>query len=181
MKTRLLIALRILSGALFFIWGGFGYFLFGKTWVDWWLPLLVALLVAVATLFWAGKWAWLTDSADKWLNRTCHLVLVTCLVYGLFLFINYRTAGPESAVECKVTVLERYEKAHRQSHRSGRRYHAHTGRTVKSYYLEVRSGDGKTKRLLVNRETYGRTAAGKEKTLVMQKGCFGLPVVADGL
>lgn len=41
----------------------FGSVLYKETLIAWWEPLSMALILAIATLFFAKKWQWLTRSS----------------------------------------------------------------------------------------------------------------------
>ena len=48
---------------------GIGYAIYGETLIDWWEPLSMALILAIATLFLYKNWQWLTRSNSKILNQ----------------------------------------------------------------------------------------------------------------
>ena len=50
-----------------------GSVIYKETLIAWWEPLLMALILAIATLFLCKKWKWLTRSDNKILNGICHL------------------------------------------------------------------------------------------------------------
>ena len=51
----------------------------------------------------------------------------------------------------------------------------------KEYYLQVAFENGTVETLHVSLSTYNKTRTGKTKTLTLQKGFFGLPVITKGL
>jgi hypothetical protein len=51
----------------------------------------------------------------------------------------------------------------------------------KEYYLQVAFENGNVETLHVSSAVYNKTRQGKEKVLTLQKGFFGLPVIAKGL
>jgi hypothetical protein len=51
----------------------------------------------------------------------------------------------------------------------------------KEYYLEVAFANGNVETLHVSLSTYNKARKGKAKTLTLQKGFFGLPVITKGL
>lgn len=87
---------------------GIGYAIYGETLIDWWEPLSMALILAIATLFLYKNWQWLTRSNSKILNGICHLFHVSALCYFLILGGNLILADPSSTREEKVTVLSKH-------------------------------------------------------------------------
>ena len=51
----------------------------------------------------------------------------------------------------------------------------------REYYLKVVFENGSAKTLHVSSSTYNKAQKGKQKTLALRKGGFGLPVITQGL
>lgn len=110
----------------------------------------------------------------------CHLVCVGVMSYALFLVGNYWLADPASMQEEEVVVQRKYQETHKKTRRVGKRRYVPDG-VRKEYYLEVAFTNGTMKTLHVPLSTYNKTRQGATKTLTLQKGFFGLPVITKGL
>ena len=93
---------------------------------------------------------------------------------------NYCLADPASTQEEKVIVQKKYQKTYKKTRRVGRRHYVSDG-VRKEYYLQVAFENGTVETLHVSLSTYNKTRTGKTKTLTLQKGFFGLPVITKGL
>lgn len=91
----------------------FGFVLYKETLIAWWEPLLMALILAIATLFLYKKWQWLTHSDNKILNGICHLFHASAFCYLMILGGNFMLADPSSTREEKVTVLSKHIETHK--------------------------------------------------------------------
>ena len=161
---------------LLLISGVIGYIIYEDTLSEWWIPVGVALMIAVATFPFYMRWAWLTAGDNKIVNFLCHLVCVGVMSYALFLVGNYWLADPASMQEEEVVVQRKYQETHKKTRRVGKRRYVPDG-VRKEYYLEVAFTNGTMKTLHVPLSTYNKTT----KTLTLQKGFFGLPVITKGL
>ena len=103
-----------------------------------------------------------------------------CGSYELFLVGDYWLADPASMQEEEVVVQRKYQETHKKTRRVGKRRYVPDG-VRKEYYLEVAFTNGTMKTLHVPLSTYNKTRQGATKTLTLQKGFFGLPVITKGL
>ena len=165
---------------LLLISGVIGYIIYEDTLSEWWIPVGVALMIALATFPFYMRWAWLTAGDNKIVNFLCHLVCVGVMNYALFLVGNYWLADPASMQEEEVVVQRKYQETHKKTRRVGKRRYVPDG-VRKEYYLEVAFTNGTMKTLHVPLSTYNKTRQGATKTLTLQKGFFGLPVITKGL
>lgn len=180
MKNFFIKTLRLLVVVLALVSGSIGYAIFEDTLAPWWIPVGMAVAVAAVTFPFYKKWCWLTESESKTINLICHFLCVGALAYGLFLAGNFGLADSGSTKEVTVTVLRKYVEEHRKTRRVGKHRYVSDG-VRKQYYLEVMFEDGTVKALRVPISTYNKSQEDKPKTLVLQKGFFGLPIVRKGL
>ncbi|MCS3084465.1 hypothetical protein PQ628_06400 [Bacteroides ovatus] len=180
MKNLFVITLRILMLLVFIASCGLGYVIYEDTLTAWWIPVGMALLIALATIPFYKKWIWLTTMDDKVINCLCHLACIGAISYVLFLGGNYWFADPASTHEETVMVQKKYVETHKKTRRVGRHRYVSDG-IRKEYYLQVAFENGAVEELHVSLSTYNKTKAGAPKILTLQKGFFGLPVITKGL
>ena len=180
MKNTFIKILRILMLLVSLFSGAIGYVIYENTLSEWWIPVGVALMIAAATFPFYKKWSWLTTDDSKILNFLCHLICVGTMSYALFLAGNYWLVDPASTQEEEVVVHKKYVEKHKKTRRVGRRRYVADG-VRKEYYMEVTFANGTVKALHVSLSTYNKTRQGATKTLTLQKGFFGLPVITKGL
>lgn len=68
MKNIFIQILRVLMLFLLLISGVIGYIIYEDTLSEWWIPVGVALMIAVATFPFYMRWAWLTAGDNKIVN-----------------------------------------------------------------------------------------------------------------
>lgn len=180
MNTFFVKTLRIMMLFLFIISLALGYVIYEDTLAVWWIPVGVALLIALATLPFYRKWSWLITTEGKVMNVLCHIGCVGAISYALFLSGNYWLAGTASIYEETVMVQKKYIETHKKTRRVGKHRYVSNG-VRKEYYLQVAFENGNVETLHVSSAVYNKTRQGKEKVLTLQKGFFGLPVIAKGL
>ena len=73
MKTLFIRILRFLMLLIFIASCGIGYVIYEDTLTAWWIPVGMALLIALATIPFYKKWIWLTTMDDK--------VLIVCVIW----------------------------------------------------------------------------------------------------
>lgn len=168
--------LRILVMVSIALLYGFGGAIYGRTLTDWWVPVLVALVIALITLSFCKKWAWFTETSNHILNALFHLVALGAVGYFLFLAGNYYLSDSASMRKEKVIVQEKYIETHER-----RRKWSTAKEKVRNYYIQVVFEDGKVETFSVSSATYHKAREGKSKTLTLQKGFFGLPVITQGI
>lgn len=180
MKTLFIKTLRILMLFIFIISLGLGYVIYEDTLASWWIPVGMALLVALATLPFYKKWVWLTTMDGKVINCLCHIACVGAVSYALFLGGNYWLADASSTHEETVMIQKKYMETHKKTRKVGKHRYVSNG-VRKEYYLQVVFENGNVETLHVSLATYNKTRQGKSKILTLQKGFFGLPVITKGL
>lgn len=180
MKSVFIKVLRVLMLFIVIISCAVGYVVYEDTLASWWIPVGVALVIAILTLPLYKKWTWLTAGSDKTLNLLCHVACVGAVSYALFLVGNYCLADPASTQDEKVIVQKKLQKTYKKTRRVGKRRYVSDG-VRKEYYLQVAFENGTVETLHVSLSTYNKTRQGKTKTLTLQKGFFGLPVITKGL
>ena len=114
MNTFFVKTLRIMMLFLFIISLALGYVIYEDTLAVWWIPVGVALLIALATLPFYRKWSWLTTTEGKVMNVLCHIGCVGAISYALFLSGNYWLAGTASIYEETVMVQKKYIETHKK-------------------------------------------------------------------
>lgn len=163
--------------ALCLIAGTAGYALYERTLVVWWWPVAAAVAVAAATMpLLCRRWQWLTDSDSRTLNLLCHLYIVSlssyfCLVGGNFLLSDSASSHEESVV-----VSEVMKKQHKRYRRLTHNRVVQSGVTY-SYYMKVMFADSTSKRLRLSAEAYGKTRPNSCRTVYLERGFFGFPVI----
>lgn len=180
MKAMFVKVLRFLIVALAFLLAGIGCVVYERTLAPVWIPLGIGLTAAIITFPLYRRWRWLTTVERKGMNALCHLVCVGILGSSLFLLENCRFAHPASTEEVKVTVLEKLIKKREKRRRIGRNRYVRDG-VREEYYLKVAFDNGTIKTLHVSIATYNKARKDKPKTLTLQQGCFGLPVITKGM
>ena len=159
---------------------GIGSVIYKETLIAWWEPLLMALILAIATLFLYKNWQWLTRSNSKKLNGICHLFHVSALCNFLILGGNFILADPSFTREEKVTVLSKHIETHKQTRRVGNHRYVPAGER-KEYYLQVIFENGTRKKLPVSHSTYNKTRTNATRTLTLEKGFFGYTIIKKGI
>lgn len=142
----------------------------------WWIPVGTAGIIAAITCPFYRKWVWLTGYTSKTVNLLCHLVCAGTLGYALFLSANYGLADSSSAHQEEVIVQQKFQKTHKKTRRVRKRTYVADGVRIE-YYLLVTFKNGMEKNLPVPLSVYNKTRAGGTKTLTLQRGLFGLPVI----
>lgn len=158
----------------------FGYVIYEETLIAWWEPLLMALILAIATLFFTKSWKWLTHSDNKILNGICHIFHVSALCYFLILSGNFMLADPSSIREEKITVLSKHIETHKQTRRVRKHRYVPAGER-KEYYLHVVFENGAQKKLPVSLSTYNKVRTNTTRTLTLEKGFFGYTIIKKGI
>lgn len=178
MSNKILTVLRCAVLFVCLILYVLSYVIYGKTMICFWTPVIVALLVAaVSASFMAGRWRWLTTSENKILNILCHLFVVGCVVYSVFLLGNYYLADASSEHTEEVYVEKKTKVKRRKTRRVGRNRYVSDGYRYE-YYIYVRRNDNNSlKEISVSLNVYNKLRTGAIADLEMQKGFFGYPVV----
>lgn len=180
MKGMFVKVLRFLMFILVFVMAGIGCVVYERTLAPVWIPLGIGLTAAIVTFPLYRRWRWLTAVEHKGVNAVCHLVCAGIFGSSLFLLGNYWFAHPASTEEVKVTVLEKLVQKREKRRRIGRNRYVPDG-VREEYYLKVAFDNGAIETLHVSTATYNKARKGKPKTLTLQQGCFGLPVITKGI
>ena len=146
MKTLFIRILRFLMLLIFIASCGIGYVIYEDTLTAWWIPLGMALLIALVTIPFYKKWIWLTTMDGKVINCLCHLACIGAISYVLFLGGNYWFADPASTHEETVMVQKKYVETHKKTRRVGRHRYVSDG-IRKEYYLQVAFENGAVEEL----------------------------------
>lgn len=178
MSNKILTVLRCAVLFVCLILYVFSYVIYGKTMICFWTPVIVAVLVAaVSASFMAGRWRWLTTSDNKILNVSCHLFVVGCVVYSVFLLGNYYMADTNTTHTENVYVEKKEMVKRRKTRRVGRNRYVSDGYRYEYYIHVKREGDSGLKEISVSKSVYNRLRASSIADLEMRKGLFGYPVV----
>ena len=70
---------------------GIGYVIYEDTLTAWWIPLGMALLIALVTIPFYKKWIWLTTVDGKVINCLCHLACIAAVLLIVSLIIISNT------------------------------------------------------------------------------------------
>lgn len=172
-STGLLVFILVFS----FIILGLGLAIYSDTITQWWLPVIPAAMVALGTApMLTHRWKRLTDIDSTIVNLLCQIFVFGSITYSLFLGVNYWCADPETIVEEKAEVVDKYQKTHTRYRRVSRRSRVPDGHYY-TYHLLLRLNDGREKEVEVPFNTYRRTRNGGHRTITLEKGFFGLTVI----
>lgn len=154
-----------------------GFVFYGKTIIVWWYPVAAAMAVACVTapLFY-DKWGIVTKSSGKWLNALCHMYIIGSIAYFAFLGGNYILADTTTGHKEHATVAAKQKKTHKKYRTVGRRRRIPNG-TYDTFSLYLEFENGTKKEISVTRSTYNKSRTGSTRTLYMQKGLLGFPVI----
>ena len=153
---------------------GMGCVIYNKTLIEWWIPIAVALALALVTTPFYRRWSWLMSS-DKIANLLCHWICIGSIGYIAFLGGNYWFS--HSDYQEKALIEGKYQKKIKKVRLQGRRYITEGFRM--EYYLLLVFNNGETKMLEVPLALYKRSKKGNTRTIGLREGYFGFPVVVD--
>ena len=173
MKESYLTVICVLICILVILSGGVGYVFYKYTLIEWWLPVLVALVPAVLTLSLYKSWSQFFGITNRFIGITCHIICVGVVSYMLFIICNYRFRDVDSRQEVNVSVTK-YSQEHERRNKTGR--HHYKKEKVKRYYLEITFEDGLTKTLIISRDKYNAIKRSSMK-IYQEKGLLGFPVI----
>lgn len=150
--------------------------IYGDTFINPWLPLLLALATGLSTslVMWKG-WRGITDSDSRTFNSICHVATVTSVLTAAFYLGNYAWADTSTLHEEKAVVVSRYSETRHKSKRVGRRTVA--GEPYKVYFVEVELADGRRKSLSASYARFRRIHTGDTLSLQVEEGALGFPVI----
>ncbi len=168
-----------IMGAVFalMVAGGAVAFFYGRTLVEWWLPLTISLCAAL--LLWVllkEKWARRWPDTYGWLRCALHFLYATVLSGALLLGVNFAAADDATLHDEPVEVLRKYRTKHHRSRRVGRNRYA-KGEPYYKYKFDARFADGRVKTLEVPLKRYNTLRQGSTIGLPLETGLFGWPVI----
>lgn len=173
MKESYITAICVFVCILVVLSGGVGYVFYKYTLVEWWLPVVIALVPAILTLCFYKSWSRIVGISNKYIAMICHIICVGIFSYMLFIIFNYSFRDAESRQEVNVLVSKYSQEKERHYNK---RNHSNRKRKVKRYYLEITFEDGLTKTLIVSKNKYDKINDGSMK-IYLEKGLFGFPVI----
>ena len=174
-RTVTLVAIFMVAAAAL----GMSVALQGVTLVEWWLPALACLVVAVLPgMLLRGLARRLTGSAKGWLNVAVATALAFVVLLGAFYTLNFYGAEPSSATTCEAHVTAKSTGERRQTRRVGR-HRVASGPVQTVYYITATLPDGRSKRFEVSVSEYARTRTGATIDLTVEKGMLGAPVIVN--
>lgn len=176
MNKTLANILRILLGLGVVIAACWGHVLFERTLIPAWIPIGVAITLAMVTLPLYRKWSILTTTTRQVVNLICHLCCIGSIGYMLFLTGNYYLRNKEASKEPVTVTVNKHSETKEQRNRIGK--HRYRTNHVQRFYIEVTFANGLTKTLYVSSSIYHATRQGR-RTLYLEKGCFGFLVLPD--
>lgn len=159
-KKILLILLAILAAGAVMTFAGL-------TLVDWWWPILGALVVGFIIGIFIDR-----NPVKYFLSS----LYVSLILAGAFYSLNYAFPRSESAHTEQVTVSRKYTQTRHHTERVGR--HTRQGRPYTVYFIEVTFADGRQKELEIPASRYKRLRAGHTTDLKLAEGFFGIPVIS---
>lgn len=176
-KKKIKSVLQILAIIACLCLGGYGYIVYERTIINWWLPVASGVLAASATApFLNSYWKFFTASSQMWTNVLCHVFFTGILVYSFILIGNKEFSGSQNKHETVVSVVEREMVKRNTYRRVGRHRYVANGHRY-DYYLVIATDGGNKKRLPVSHYEYSRARNGSSITAMMQQGFFGYPVI----
>lgn len=138
--------------------------------------LIPAALGAASAIVMWRLWRSLSGSEKYLPNFLIHTAVSGIMIALLILGLN-RLFADESSLHSEMAVAERvYYQTRKRNKRVGRRY-LPTGEEYKVYYMDVRLGNGKEKKIPLSANEYNRTRKGDTIVFKMEKGLFGIPVI----
>ncbi|MDY3068434.1 MAG: hypothetical protein SOR57_01970 [Parabacteroides sp.] len=162
----------ILISILVIISGSVGYVFYRYTLIEWWLPVVIALIPAILTLRFYKSWSVFAGISNKYIGMICHIICVGVVSYMLFIVCNYRFRDVEDRQEANVSV-GKYSQEHEQRYK--KRKHYYKTNKVKRYYLVITFDDARTKTIVVSKDKYD-SIKGNNMKISLEKGLFGFTV-----
>ena len=151
--------------------------LYSNTLIKIWIPIAGAAFIAVASGFFMWRiWKGLTGSNKKWINRSCHIAVVTAILPGIFYTLNFVFSDHASLEYKTVKVARKFYKTRHKTKRISRRVYGQ-GEAYKQYYMEVSFPSGQKTELSVPFKQYRQLKVGMELSLPVETGLFHIPVI----
>lgn len=180
MKSKVLYYSVVTLTVLFTIGcAGLAMVLHGQTLVDWQLTLGCGMLSAAgltALLF--RHLAWLTRTANRWVNGIAGMVMFTSAIMAAFYALNYYGADDTTIHTERVMIDGKFRREHYRSRRVGRHTMAR-GERYYTYHINVMFADGRRKEIALSTGEYARVRTGDSIDYTMEQGLFGIPVIKN--
>lgn len=171
-------SIRIIIPTACLFLGVWGYVLFERTIIPWWIPVVAATVFGIfLSPFLLPLSKMITTSQERWVNIMCSLAMADTLCYFALLGSNYWLADTGTAHKEDVTVVEKIKEQHNKYRRSGRGRVISTGEYYYNYFYVVKFSDGTLKKTPANPKSYHRTRTNSTITLNIQKGALGIDVI----
>ena len=172
---------RILTGsaliALTFIGLGGVAAILPETFVDWWIPGLIAAVVGLACALVTGRfWRWLTGMKARWVPWACSLVVGTSVCMCALLLINMAGARQGEVRHLGATITSLKRETHHHTRRVGRRTYT-PGREYYVYKAVLRLEDGRAATLSVPLDVYNHARKGDKVEVKVATGSLGWDVL----
>ncbi len=143
------------------------------TLVDWWLPVVGGLLLAVIVSMPLYR-----KFARHGLSGASFLLVIAfafAILYSGFYSINYYGASADSTTRLEVSVIAK----HREERYRTRRLNRHASTRGAKYYVyvvDLQLPDGRVKSLGVPLDEYNRIRNGSTRQVNSRRGAFGIQV-----
>lgn len=176
MSNALKITLRVATVVVTCLLLGWGCYLFGITIIQWWCPMLAALILAAAV--WIPAREWRCNATDRPWRFCVHMAVLSVVFCWALLALNYYPAS-DSSLRTESAVVERkFTRERHRSRRVGRRY-TYSGEKYNVYYLELRMPDGRLKEKQLTPKEYARVRTGSIMPVEVKSGLLGFDVITD--
>lgn len=158
---------------------GMAAVLHDKTLVAWWIPVAVCAAIAVPCAVVLQVLIGRLTQFGKtiWNVLTAWGVAFSCLI-GLFYILNFYNADAASVREYSAPVIRKYAKDRYHTRRVSRN-RVVRGEKYRVYFLSIELPDSKLKEIEVSLSDYNRVKAGKQLSLQLETGLFGVPVIKN--
>lgn len=153
---------------LFITMVGIGSLYHNDTLVSWWLPIEVAVLLALTTLPFACR----LKALSKWFDRIVYTLYATGVFYFLLLMINGAGLDTSTAVEKELMVVNKYAQQHRT-----RRHHSTSTHRYTTHHIVVRDDTGRTFKIQVQKSRYPRIPVNRPLKVQVMEGRLGFAVI----
>ncbi len=168
--------IRVVAVVVAIGFAGWGYSCAWHTFVRWWVPVVLALLIG------GGLCRMLERPASRLLPGWHRAVVLgvaalwgASVVYGAGLAMNYYLADESTARTVEATVTSRHSEERSRYRRLGPRLSVRDG-SYKVYYLTLRFDNGETRDVAVSAGEYSRTRKGQIRHFTLERGFLGCDV-----
>ncbi|MDE7095871.1 MAG: hypothetical protein K2O47_00065, partial [Muribaculaceae bacterium] len=153
---------------------GFSMGLHSFTIVEWWKPVAVCSLPALAiTFLLAGIVRHVTGPLMKYVEYPLAFILSFSTFLLAFYTLNYYKSDPSTAHEYMAPVVRKYSEERTRSRRISRHFYRSEKYTV--YFIELEMSDGKIKKQEKTLRQYNNIKTGSKMRLILENGLFDIP------